>query len=291
MRFTGSMPALITPFRSGKLDDSALRKLIDWQIACGSDGIVVAGTTGEAATLRREEHARLIALTKDCVSGRVAVIAGTGANSTEHAIVLARQAKEAGADAHLSVTPYYNKPTQEGLFQHFQAIAKAVNLPMILYNVPGRTAVNMLATTTARLAHIENIIGTKEACGDLDQIREVIESTPKEFIVLSGEDAQNVEIYTLGGKGCISVTANVAPDKVSAIWDAFASGEKKKAASLHESLTPLNSAMFFETNPLPAKTALSLMGYCAEEFRLPLVPMSPDAKERLRVVLKNFKLI
>lgn len=289
--FTGSMTAIVTPFRDGRVDEKALRGLVDWQIAAGTDAIIACGTTGEAVTLTYEEHLTVIRIAVEQAAGRVPVIAGAGSNSTTNAIKLARQAREAGAEAQLQVTPYYNKPTQEGLYQHFRAIAHVVDLPMILYNVPGRTAVNMLPETAARLANIETIVGIKEASGNLGQVREAIAKTPDDFAVYSGDDAMNFDLYKAGGQGAISVTANVAPDKVTAIWDAHEAGDDDEAGRMHQELAALNEAMFIETNPIPAKTSLAMMGRIVEEFRLPLTPMSEGNRRELMDILKEYGLI
>lgn len=291
MMFKGSMTAIVTPFKDGRVDEKALRRLVDWQIASGTDAIVVCGTTGESATLTYDEHFAVIDAAVEEAAGRVPVIAGAGSNATANAIKLARQAKEAGADAQLQVTPYYNKPTHEGLYQHFRAIAEVVDLPMILYNVPGRTAVNMLPETVARLANIDSIVGIKEASGELGQVREVIAKTPDNFATYSGDDALNFDIYKAGGAGAISVTANVAPEMVSAVWDAHEAGDDDEAGRLHKGLAKLNKAMFIETNPIPAKTSLAMMGRVQEEFRLPLTPMSEGNRRELKDVLKEYGLI
>jgi 4-hydroxy-tetrahydrodipicolinate synthase len=290
MIFHGVMTAIITPFRDGLVDETALRALIDWQIKSGVDAIVPCGTTGEAATLAYEEQDRIIRITIEQAAGRVPVFAGAGSNSTANAIRLAKQAKAAGADGHLQVTPYYNKPTQEGLYQHFKAIAAMVDLPMILYNVPGRTAVNMLPETVVRLSSIDAIFGIKEASGNMEQIKKIIADTPSDFCLYSGDDAINLEIYRAGGKGCVSVTSNVVPSKVADIWDRFVAGNVDGAKRLHDELATLSKVMFIETNPVPVKTALAMMGRCKEEFRLPMTPMSEGHKEELRAVLKQYKL-
>lgn len=291
MIFKGSMTAVITPFKNGAIDESSLRKLVDWQISSGTDVIVPCGTTGEAVTLEPDEYERVIRICVEQTSGRILVLAGAGSNSTATAIKYAKQAKAAGANGILSVTPYYNKPTQEGLYQHFKAIAAAVDLPMVVYNVPGRTSVNMLAETTVRLSKIDTIVGVKEASGNLEQVRAIIDNASKDFAVVSGDDALNLKIYQLGGCGCISVTANVAPEKVSKVWDLFAEGNIDKAAEIHDSIADLNKVMFLETNPIPAKTALFFMGKCGNEFRLPLTPMSAPAKEELKAVLAKHNII
>jgi len=291
MIFQGVMTAIITPFRDGLVDEPTLRALIDWQIKSGVDAIVPCGTTGEAATLSHEEQDRIIRIAVEQAAGRAPVIAGAGSNSTATAIKLAKQAKAAGADGHLQVTPYYNKPTQEGLHQHFKAIAAVVDLPMILYNVPGRTAVNMLPETVVRLSQIDTIVGLKEASGNMEQIRKIIADATNNFCVYSGDDALNLEICQAGGKGSISVTSNVIPSRVSDIWDKFASGHINEAMKWQKELEALNKAMFLETNPIPVKTALALMGRCREEFRLPMTPMSQDHKEELRAILGQYKLL
>lgn len=285
------MTALITPFQNGKVDEKSLRALVDWQIESGTDVLVPCGTTGEAPTLSYEEHERVIAVVVEQAAGRVPVLAGAGSFSTEIAVQLARQAKRAGAAGMLQVTPYYNKPTQEGLFRHFERIAAAVDLPMVLYNVPGRTAVNMEAATCLRLAKISTVVGIKEASGNLEQIGRILKEVDEKFGLYSGDDSLNTQIYMLGGRGTISVTANVMPEKVAAVWDFFAAGRKKEAFALHEQLEPLNKVLFVETNPIPVKTAASLMGKCAEEFRLPLCAMSEKNKAALKKVLGDFKLV
>lgn len=286
--FQGSMVALITPFHQGKVDEKSLRDLIEWQIASGTFCLVPCGTTGEAPTLSYEEHERIVAITVEQAAGRVPVLAGAGSNATENAIKLTLQAKRAGAAGTLQVVPYYNKPTQEGIFRHFEKIARAVDLPMVLYNVPGRTAVNMEAATTLRLAKIETVVGIKEASGNLEQIGRIIQESSSNFSVYSGDDALNMSVYMLGGRGTISVAANVVPSKVAKVWNVFAAGNKKEAFALHEEIEPLNKILFLETNPIPVKTALSLMKKCEEEFRLPLCSMSEGHKQELKEALKNF---
>lgn len=291
MIFKGSMTAIVTPFRDGRIDEGALQSLVDRQISSGADAIVPCGTTGEAATLDSEEYGVVVRLTVEAAAGRVPVLAGAGSNSTSNAIRLAKSARKAGADGQLQVTPYYNKPTQEGLFQHFRAIAEVVDLPMVLYNVPGRTAVNMLPETVLRLAGIGTIVGIKEASGRIEQTKEIVAGAPAGFAVFSGDDAMNLEIYEAGGMGCISVSGNVVPERVAAVWDAFSAGRIDEARRLQNSLSELNRAMFLETNPIPAKTALALMGLCREEFRLPLTPMSEGPKDELVLVLKGEGII
>ncbi|HLA50278.1 MAG TPA: 4-hydroxy-tetrahydrodipicolinate synthase [Thermodesulfovibrionia bacterium] len=285
--FKGSIVAIVTPFKNGKFDEKAFKSLIEWHISEGTDGIVPCGTTGESATLDYEEHYRVIEVTVKTVKGRIPVIAGTGANSTDETIMITKKAKQLGADAALLVTPYYNKPTQEGLYRHYKKVAEAVNIPQILYNVPGRTAVNMLPSTVARLAEIKNIVGIKEATGDMKQVSEVIRLCGNRMTVLSGDDFTTLPLLALGGKGVISVSANVAPRDVSAMCNAWEQGDIVRARKLHFKLEPLNSAMFIETNPIPAKTSLSMMGKIQEEFKLPLCQMSDDNKEKLRKTLIN----
>lgn len=285
--FKGSIVAIVTPFKNGKFDEKAFKSLIEWHISEGTDGIVPCGTTGESATLDYEEHYRVIEITVKTVKGRIPVIAGTGANSTDETIMITKKAKQLGADAALLVTPYYNKPTQEGLYRHYKKVAEAVNIPQILYNVPGRTAVNMLPSTVERLAEIKNIVGIKEATGDMKQVSEVIRLCGNRMTVLSGDDFTTLPLLALGGKGVISVSANVAPRDVSAMCNAWEQGDIVRARKLHFKLEPLNSAMFIETNPIPAKTSLSMMGKIQEEFKLPLCQMSDDNKEKLRKILIN----
>ncbi len=285
--FKGSIVAIVTPFKNGKFDEKAFKSLIEWHISEGTDGIVPCGTTGESATLDYEEHYRVIEVTIKTVKGRIPVIAGTGANSTDETIMITKKAKQLGADAALLVTPYYNKPTQEGLYRHYKKVAEEVNIPQILYNVPGRTAVNMLPSTVARLAEIKNIVGIKEATGDMKQVSEVIRLCGNRMTVLSGDDFTTLPLLALGGKGVISVSANVAPRDVSAMCNAWEQGDTVRARKLHFKLEPLNSAMFIETNPIPAKTALNMMGKIQEEFKLPLCQMSDDNKKKLRKILIN----
>ncbi|MFQ5899952.1 MAG: 4-hydroxy-tetrahydrodipicolinate synthase [Thermodesulfobacteriota bacterium] len=287
----GSMVAMVTPFRNGSIDESALRQLIDFQIENGTDAIVPCGTTGESATLSYEEHERVVEITIEAVGGRVPVIAGSGSNSTSETIMLTREAEKAGADAALLISPYYNKPTQEGLYQHYKGVAEAVNIPIILYNVPGRTGTNMLPETVARLAEIENIVGVKEATGDLRQISDLIGLCPEGFSVISGDDFTTFSLLGLGGKGAISVTANVIPGDVASMIDCFEEGNMNEARRLHYRMMPVNRSMFLETNPIPAKTALAMMGRIAEGIRLPLTPMADRNREKLGKTLKEYGLI
>ncbi len=289
----GAMVAIVTPFKDGKVDEESLKELIEWQIKSGTHCIVPCGTTGESATMSHEEHMRVVELTVETVRGRVPVIAGTGSNSTEETIMLTKHAKKAGADAALVITPYYNKPSQEGLYQHFMAVAKECKFPMILYNVPGRTSVNMLPETVARCAKDSKyVIGIKEATGSLKQVADVIRLCPKRFIVLSGDDPTAFPTMAIGGKGVISVASNVMPREMANMMKACLSGDYDKARRLHYKLFTMFGALFFETNPVPAKTALAMMGRIpSDEVRLPLAPMSEANRERLRSVLADYKLI
>ncbi len=289
--FKGSMVAIVTPFKGGKLDEKALGDLIEFHIKNGTDVIVPCGTTGESATLSHEEHHRVVEFTIKTVGKRVPVVAGAGSNSTDESLELTKFAKKAGADGVLLITPYYNKPTQEGLYRHFKKIADSVDIPIVLYNVPGRTGVNMLPSTVARLREVKNIVGLKEATGDMKQVSEIIRLCGRDFDVISGDDFTTLPLLCLGGVGGISVTANVAPADCAGMVDAFFAGKMQEALRLHYKLEPLHNAMFIETNPLPAKTSLALMGKIAEEFRLPLCPMSDANKEKLKKALKDYGLI
>jgi len=289
--FKGSIVAIVTPFNNGKVDEKALGDLIEWHIKQGTNAIVPCGTTGESATLDYKEHARVIKFTVETVKKRVPVIAGTGANATDETIMITKEAKKSGADAALLVSPYYNKPTQEGLYRHYKAIAEAVKMPIILYNVPGRTAVNILPSTVARLAEIKNIVAIKEATGDMKQVSEVIRLCGDRITVLSGDDFTTIPLLALGGKGVISVTANVAPKAVSDMCALWEKGDFDGARKIHFRLEPLNSAMFIETNPIPVKTALAMMKKIKEDFRLPLCEMASANKDKLKKVLKDLKLI
>ena len=289
--FQGSAVALVTPFKNGAIDEEGLNNLVEFQIANGTNAIVPCGTTGESATLNYEEHKRVIAKTIQAVNGRVPVVAGAGSNSTEETVALTRYAKKAGADAALLITPYYNKPTQEGLYQHFKKISDEVDIPIILYNVPGRTSVNMLPETTARLSAIPNIIGIKEATGDLQQVSETIKLCGENFSVISGDDANTLPIIAAGGVGVISVTANILPDKIADLCKACLDGNFREARKLHYYLLDLNNIMFIETNPIPVKTALALLGKINNELRLPLAPLSESNLQKLKNLLKQFEII
>ena len=280
--FKGGFVAIVTPFKNGKIDEEALRGLIDFQTAGGVDGIVPCGTTGESATLNHEEHDQVIRIAVDACKGKASVLAGTGSNSTQEAIQLSRNAKNAGADGLLQITPYYNKPNQEGLYHHFSSIADAVDLPIVLYNVPSRTSVNMVPETVVRLAKIKNIVGIKEASGSLQAISKTIDNCGKDFTVLSGDDPLLWPILAIGGKGVISVTANILPAKVAALCKAAAIGDIAEARSLHYELMDINDSLFIDTNPIPVKAALHLMGKIENELRGPLIELSKNTLERLK---------
>lgn len=288
----GSIVAIVTPFQNGKVDFEKLGELIEFQIENGTHGIVPVGTTGESPTLSHDEHQEVIRFTVEKVDKRVPVIAGTGSNSTKEAIRLTQHAKDVDSDAALVVVPYYNKPTQQGLYLHFRQIADTVDIPIILYNVPGRTVVNMLPETTARLADdCKNIIGIKEASGSIRQASEIIELCGKDFILLSGEDALNYPLLAIGGRGFISVTANIVPGEVSEMYNNYINGSIEKAIDIHYNLQKLNNILFIESNPIPVKSALSLMGMISDEIRPPLYPISDKNRNLLKTVLENYGLI
>lgn len=283
----GSIPAIVTPMSDdGALDLPALRRLLDWHIAEGSDAIVVVGTTGESPTVDFAEHCQLIETTVQHVAGRVPVIAGTGANATREAIELAQFAKKAGADAHLSVVPYYNKPTQEGLYQHFKAIAEAVDLPMIVYNVPGRTVADLANDTALRLAQVPGIVGIKDATGDIERGTDLLKRAPRDFAVYSGDDATALALLLLGGAGTISVTANVAPRLMHEMCGAALKGDLPKARELNFRLLGLHRDLFIEPSPTPTKWALQKMGLIAGGIRLPIMPLSAASHERVRIAMQ-----
>lgn len=286
--FQGSMVAMVTPMRAdGTIDDDGLARLVDFHIEHHTDGIIAVGTTGESATLDHTEHSEVIARVVELSDGRIPVIGGTGANSTAEAISLTQRAKEAGVDACLLVTPYYNKPTQEGLYRHFRAIAEAVDIPQILYNVPGRTACDMLPDTVVRLAEIPNIIGIKEATGDLDRIKTLVSRCGPDFTVLSGEDWLAMEAILAGGRGVISVTANVAPAQMHDMCMRALEGDAEGARRIDDSLQPLHKALFLESNPIPVKWAVAEMGLMDSGIRLPLTPLSPQCHEQVRAAMQT----
>lgn len=292
MKITGALTALITPFQNGKIDEQAYREFIEWQIVSGIDGLVPCGTTGESATLSHAEHKQAIKICVDQVKGRVPVLAGSGSNNTAEAIELTRYAREAGADAALLITPYYNKPTQDGMVAHFKAIAAEVPMPFILYNVPGRTGVNLLPPTVARLnREIPDLIGIKEATGDLKQASDILEQCGPQFTLLSGDDFTVLPLLSIGGQGVISVVSNIAPKEMSRLCSCYAKGDTATAQKLHYELAPLCRAMFIQTNPIPVKTAAWLMGKVGPEMRLPLLAMDTKNQDKLRAALEQTGLL
>jgi 4-hydroxy-tetrahydrodipicolinate synthase len=289
--FKGAMVAIVTPFKNNQIDENALRELIEFQISNGTDAIVPCGTTGESATLSHEEHDRVIEITIDAVKKRVPVIAGTGSNNTTEALRLTKHAYEAGADGALIVCPYYNRPTQEGLYQHFKAIAESVPMPIIPYNIASRTGVNMTPEMIAKLSKIKNIVGIKEASGSIKQMSDIINLCGKDFAVLSGDDIFTLPLMAIGGAGIISVVSNVAPADMAGLVDAFFAGDISRAKALHYKMSALIDALFIEVNPIPVKAALALMGKIEYELRLPLCKMSDANYEKLKKVMVNYGLI
>lgn len=287
----GSMVALVTPFRNDQIDEPALKRLIELQVEGGTSAIVPCGTTGESATLSFDEHERVIELAVQAVRGRIPVIAGTGSNNTREAIRLTKHAKEAGADAALLISPYYNKPTQRGLTLHFKAIAEAVDLPLIVYNIASRTAVNIEPETFAQLAAIKNIVAVKESSGNLEQMSRILQLTQGKLTLLSGDDALTLPVLAIGGTGVISVAANLVPRDVAAMVAAFRAGRQEEALQRHQRLAPLVKALFLETNPIPVKTAMGLLGMIEPELRLPLCGMSEANEARLRQALEAYGLL
>ena len=290
--FSGSMVAIVTPFNvDGSFDEESYRQLIEFQIENGTDVIVPCGTTGESATLDHDEHERVIKVCIEQVSGRVPVIAGTGSNSTSEAISLSKHAKEMGADGVLLVSPYYNKPSQEGIYQHYKALAEAVALPQVLYNVPGRTGMNMEAGTTIRLAEFSNIVAIKEASGNVTQSGEILAAVGDKIDILSGDDFLTLPLMAIGAKGIISVSANAIPKEVKAMVTAINNGDWASAREMHLNLLKFHNTMFIESNPVPVKTALALMGKIRADVRLPLVDMRQETLARLKSVMKDYNLI
>jgi 4-hydroxy-tetrahydrodipicolinate synthase len=288
MKLEGVFTALITPFTSdGSIDEQSLRKLVDFQMNEGISGLLPMGTTGESPTLSHEEHIRVIEIVIDQAEGRVPVIAGSGSNSTQEAVDITLQAMESGADASLQVAPYYNKPSQEGFYRHFTTVADKVDIPIIVYNIPGRTGKNIENSTMLRIAEHPNIIGVKEASGNINQMMDLILAKPDDFIVLSGDDNLSLPLTLLGGKGVVSVASNYTPGKMMEMINAALAGEVEKARSIHYELLPFFRGLFFETNPIPIKYAMHLKGMIEESYRLPLCPMSDDNKEKLAEVIKN----
>ena len=289
--FTGSITALITPFTNGTVDEAAFRKIVDWQIKQGTHALVPCGTTGESPTLSHDEDMRVTAICVEVADGRVPVIAGTGSNSTAEAIALTRSAKEAGADAALIVTPYYNKPTQDGLYGHYKAIHDAVDIPIVIYNIPGRCIVDMSVETMARLAELPNIIGVKDATADLKRPALTRQAIGEDFSQLSGEDATIVPFLAQGGHGCISVTANVAPALCATLHEAWKGGDLTEVTRINDRLMPLHEALFVESSPGPVKFAASLLGLCENRVRLPLVTVSPATEQRVRSAMVHAGLL
>ncbi|HEY8566405.1 MAG TPA: 4-hydroxy-tetrahydrodipicolinate synthase [Beijerinckiaceae bacterium] len=290
-RLRGSITALVTPFRDGSLDEEAFRALVNWQIENGTNGLVPVGTTGESPTLTHEEHNRVVAMCVEETKGRVPVIAGAGSNNTVEAIDFARHAEEVGADALLVVTPYYNKPTQEGLFQHFKAINDATTLPILIYNIPGRSVIDMSVETMSRLYELKNIVGVKDATANVARVSLQRQAMGPDFIQLSGEDATALGFMAHGGHGCISVTSNVAPKLCSDLQAACLAGNYGEAVLIQDRLMPLHTALFVETNPSPAKYALSVLDRMAPEVRLPLVPVGEGTKQTVRAAMVHAGLI
>lgn len=285
--FTGTYTAIVTPFKDGQIDEPALQRLIKAQIQGGVDGIVPVGTTGESPTVDYQEHIRLIALSVKLAAGKIKVVAGTGGNSTSEAIYLTQEAEKAGADGSLQVAPYYNKPTQEGLFQHFREIARQTRLPIILYSIPGRCGIEIGVETVRRLVEAcKNIVGIKEAGGNPDRVSQLRAALGPRFVILSGDDSLTLSFMAVGAQGVISVASNVIPRQVARMVRAFAAGDARGALKIHQQCYPVFKDLFIETNPVPVKAALAMMGVIAEEYRLPLVPMSPKNRETLLQTLK-----
>lgn len=287
----GSMVALVTPFRQGRVDERRLRALVDWHVKSGTSAVVPCGTTGESATLSHDEHEQVIELVIQASRGRIPVMAGTGSNNTDEAIRLTRHAQRAGADAALLISPYYNRPTQEGLYRHFKAVADAVDLPLILYNIASRTGVNIEPDTFARLVACKNIVGVKEASGSLEQMARIVQLCGDRLTLISGDDALTLPVLAIGGTGVISVVANILPRPVAQLVRAFERGRLTEARALHYRLLPITRAMFWETNPIPVKTAMGLMGLLEPGLRLPLCPMSPANQEKLVGLLRQYHLL
>ncbi|MBI5503539.1 MAG: 4-hydroxy-tetrahydrodipicolinate synthase [Deltaproteobacteria bacterium] len=289
--FRGTYTALVTPFRDGEIDEAALRRLIDEQVAAGIDGIVPCGSTGESATMSHQEHERVIKISVEQAAGATKVIAGTGSNNTREACRLTRAAADAGADGALLISPYYNKPTQHGHVAHYQAVAESADLPLIVYNIPGRTGVNIAPETLAQLATIPGIVGVKEASGSVDQWTRIFQLCPADFCVLSGDDVVTLPLMAMGGHGVIAVVSNLVPRRLKALVDACAAGDYAEARRIHYALLPLMQALFLETNPIGIKAAMAMTGRINEELRLPMTPLSAAPRLRLAGVLKAQGLI
>jgi len=287
--FTGSLVALVTPFKNGEVDYKKLKELVEFHITNGTSGIVPCGTTGESATLSFEEHERVVGEVVNAAAGRIKVLAGTGSNNTSEALHLTRHAKKAGADGALLITPYYNKPTPEGLYRHYKLIAEEVDIPIVMYNVPSRTGISMLPETVARLAGMKNIVGIKEASGNIDQTTQILQSC--NITVLSGDDSLTLPIMSVGGKGVISVVANIVPADTAALTKHCLAGDYAAARKLHYKLFPLCKGMFIETNPIPVKTAMKLLGRLNGEMRLPLCEMTKENEGKLSKTLKDYGLM
>lgn len=284
---SGCLVAMITPFRDGEIDESALRELVRFHLRNGTDGLVPCGTTGESVTMTEDEQLRVIQIVVEEVNRKIPVVAGTGTNSTAKTIKMTQAARKLGADGALLVTPYYNKPTQEGLYRHFETVAKATDLPLLLYNVPSRTSVNMAAETTARLAKIPTMLGIKEASGNMDQVSQIVGNVRSDFAVLSGDDSLTLPMLALGGAGVVSVVGNIAPAAMSEMVRAYLQGNVARARELHYQLFDLCRAMFVETNPIPVKTAAGILGMCSPELRLPMTPLGEANRQKLEAVLKS----
>jgi len=286
--FIGTYTAIVTPFKNGKIDDSALERLVEFQIKGGVDGIVPAGTTGESSTLGFQENIDVVARAVKFARGKIKIIAGTGANSTSEAKYLTKAAEEVGADASLQVAPYYNRPTQEGLYQHFKAVAGVTSLPILLYNIPGRSAVEIAVDTVKRLAEsCKNIVGIKESGGNCDRVSQLRATLGREFVVLSGDDSLTLPFMAVGAEGVISVASNIIPREISQMVKLFRSGKSAAALRIHEKFYPLLKDLFIETNPIPVKAALAMMKFISEEYRLPMVPMNPENRNTLRATMKR----
>jgi 4-hydroxy-tetrahydrodipicolinate synthase len=285
--FSGCLVAMITPFRDGAVDEPALRRLVQFHLKHGTDGLVPCGTTGESVSMTEDEQCRVIEIVVDEVNGKIPVIAGTGTNSTAKTIKLTKHAQEIGADGALLVTPYYNKPTQQGLYLHFEAVARETDLPLVLYNVPGRTSVNLLPETVARLAKIPTIVGIKEASANMDQASQIVSSCRPDFALLSGDDSLTLPLLSLGGVGIISVVGNIAPAPMVELVSSYRSGNVARARELHYAMFDLCRAMFLETNPIPVKTAAAMLGLCGPELRLPLCPLADANRQKLETALRD----
>ncbi len=289
--FTGALSAIVTPFRDGTIDEKALRDLIEWQISEGIEGIVPCGSTGESATLSHAEHEQVIKIAVEQTRKRVPVVAGTGSNSTAEAIRLTAAAREMGADAALLISPYYNKPTQEGIYKHYKMIAQSVDLPIIIYNIPGRTGSNIAPETMARMCEVRNIVGVKEASGSMDQVSDIHRLCGDRWTILSGDDSATLPLMALGASGVISVITNIMPREMVEMTSAALKQDYARAREIHYRMLPLMRALFIETNPIPIKHAMSLLGKCSPEVRMPLTPMSSVAADKLKGVMKEMGLL